>query len=533
MFKYIKVLGSILIGLVLSTSAFATSRGNLQGYVERGGNNVTTGFLRSSTLVQRSWPNATVTVYSPTGTTNIATIYNADDSSKGNPFTADSTGKWIFYADDGDYDVQFTDCSPSCGLVSPWTLTALRIGLPINTTILNATIGTGAPYAEPGAANTGLQATALTIVSGSQATPVTTSIPDIVYRRYESVDPNLDPHMPISYSMTMTKGRGFMYFIHNFVRNQSNQFTDAVVGTFSHFGPTSSVVPSGLVCSEQQSVPGGPPAGTYFYRVAPILSVNSAEAASSNPVTVVTSGVGVVRCTWNAFDGAASYRLYRSTTDSLNQFYAVAGAVTTFDDDGTNVTNAGQGINSGIRALWLQSTKNIYATRAIGIEMEVHNQTDFDASPVGSGPDSTIGIALYGNGTKKNSVGLMISNGATAGHFFKGIAMEGVDNYCIDYQNIGLGNVAALGMRTMNNQWAIGARNAANSADINLIKVNSSNIGELGVMMTFTAITQANLGTPADGTLTYCSTCTSPSNPCTGGGTGALAFRQNGTWKCF
>lgn len=38
---------------------------------------------------------------------------------------------------------------------------------------------------------------------------------------------------------------------------------------------------------------------------------------------------------------------------------------------------------------------------------------------------------------------------------------------------------------------------------------------------------------PRNGTLRWCLDCMSPSNPCSGGGTGALAVRQNGAWKCL
>lgn len=43
--------------------------------------------------------------------------------------------------------------------------------------------------------------------------------------------------------------------------------------------------------------------------------------------------------------------------------------------------------------------------------------------------------------------------------------------------------------------------------------------------------TQAALGTPANGTVIYCSDCTI-ANPCAGAGTGALAKRLNGVWVC-
>jgi hypothetical protein len=54
-------------------------------------------------------------------------------------------------------------------------------------------------------------------------------------------------------------------------------------------------------------------------------------------------------------------------------------------------------------------------------------------------------------------------------------------------------------------------------------------ISEAGLLLA--AITQANLGTPANGTIAYCSDCTI-ANPCAGGGTGALAKRLNGVWVC-
>ena len=47
----------------------------------------------------------------------------------------------------------------------------------------------------------------------------------------------------------------------------------------------------------------------------------------------------------------------------------------------------------------------------------------------------------------------------------------------------------------------------------------------------FTATLQANLGTPANGTVVYCSDCTF-ANPCAGAGTGAIAKRLAGAWRC-
>lgn len=46
------------------------------------------------------------------------------------------------------------------------------------------------------------------------------------------------------------------------------------------------------------------------------------------------------------------------------------------------------------------------------------------------------------------------------------------------------------------------------------------------------SVTFPSLGTPADGTVVYCSDCAPNSNPCTGVSTGAIAKRLNGAWDC-
>jgi len=54
-------------------------------------------------------------------------------------------------------------------------------------------------------------------------------------------------------------------------------------------------------------------------------------------------------------------------------------------------------------------------------------------------------------------------------------------------------------------------------------------ISEAGVLLA--DILFANLGTPTDGTIAYCSDCTK-ATPCAGSGNGALAKRLNGAWDC-
>lgn len=91
----------------------------VQGYAQQGGQKVSTQGLTSSTNVQRSYPNSTVTVFD-SGTSTVSTIYsNSSGTPKSNPFTADSSGYWFFYGIPGKrYDVRFS----GTGISSPFTL---------------------------------------------------------------------------------------------------------------------------------------------------------------------------------------------------------------------------------------------------------------------------------------------------------------------------------------------------------------------------------------------------------------------------
>jgi hypothetical protein len=48
----------------------------------------------------------------------------------------------------------------------------------------------------------------------------------------------------------------------------------------------------------------------------------------------------------------------------------------------------------------------------------------------------------------------------------------------------------------------------------------------------FARTTFADLGSPPNDSVRYCTDCTANSNPCTSGGSGAVAFRINGAWNC-
>jgi hypothetical protein len=91
-----------------------------QGFVQQGNQIVLTAGVQSDTLVQASYPFATVTVFL-TGSTTLAILFADNLSSPtplANPFTADANGLWFFYAVNGRYDVMFS----GGGLSAAWTM---------------------------------------------------------------------------------------------------------------------------------------------------------------------------------------------------------------------------------------------------------------------------------------------------------------------------------------------------------------------------------------------------------------------------
>lgn len=92
-------------------------RAKYQGIAGKGGKVVKTSTTISYKL-NETYPSCTVTVYK-TGTLTLAPIYsNNSGSVKANPFTADSSAGYFFYADNGRYDVKFS----GTGIVTPFTV---------------------------------------------------------------------------------------------------------------------------------------------------------------------------------------------------------------------------------------------------------------------------------------------------------------------------------------------------------------------------------------------------------------------------
>jgi hypothetical protein len=116
-----------LLALVLlclsSLPAFAIQ--SATGWCEKGGQRViiSNNGQTSSGYFQRSFPSCTITVYL-TGTSTPATIYSDGSMTPlSNPFSATVTGQWIFYAPDGNYDVQYS----GTGVGSPFKIVNLQL----------------------------------------------------------------------------------------------------------------------------------------------------------------------------------------------------------------------------------------------------------------------------------------------------------------------------------------------------------------------------------------------------------------------
>lgn len=100
----------------------------------------------------------------------------------------------------------------------------------------------------------------------------------------------------------------------------------------------------------------------------------------------------------------------------------------------------------------------------------------------------------------------------------------------------GVANAALTATTGQADKQALVAKGASSQTANVLEAQNSSSAVLFAVtpsgMIQLTGILFANLGTPANGTIAYCSDCLKGSNPCSGASTGAIAQRLNGVWRC-
>lgn len=122
-----KILAFSILALAVLAAHGQTAAFN--GYCTQGGVSAQTSGLPSTNKLQGIIPQCDVEVFL-TGTTTLATIYlDSSSTPLTNPFTADTLGKWLFYAATGQgYDVVMSGGFPPLVYPNPVTLTDLIIG---------------------------------------------------------------------------------------------------------------------------------------------------------------------------------------------------------------------------------------------------------------------------------------------------------------------------------------------------------------------------------------------------------------------
>lgn len=117
-----KRLFPILIILFSFVIANAQDKIKAYGWAQKGGRNVQASSVNYKLM--ETFPNAVVTVY-VAGTTTLATIFSDKTGTpKSNPFSADSTAFYFFYADPAQYDVRFS----GFGITVPFTISDVNVG---------------------------------------------------------------------------------------------------------------------------------------------------------------------------------------------------------------------------------------------------------------------------------------------------------------------------------------------------------------------------------------------------------------------
>jgi hypothetical protein len=116
-----------LLPLLLFSAAPAHATNEAaHGWCEDGNQQVILSGLMSTTLAQESFPQCTIYVYNHGG--GLATIYSDENNTPlANPFTANTNGQWIFYANDGRYDVNMSGGTP-IAFPGPVTISDITLG---------------------------------------------------------------------------------------------------------------------------------------------------------------------------------------------------------------------------------------------------------------------------------------------------------------------------------------------------------------------------------------------------------------------
>lgn len=650
--KVIFLLGFLCLLLPISANAQYTRVG---GYAEQGGNVIVTSGVSSTTKAQKSFPLCTVTIYAQ-GTTTLSTIYSdSSGTAKANPFTADSTGYWFFYAAAGRYDVKFS----GTGISTPFTISDYTIGAGgggsgtpagssgqlqynnsgsfggfagsiISGSNLNLTgitqLGTGTNSNEAGFADTGATATMLKLADSSNSSFTNSLNPSLIMQTWRSTatsgcTPNVDCPSIVANGFVYYKKAGLhdAYVVYALLKDTTD-YTGFPSASYNiHAGRSYAIsagtgVPVGATINVYGHWIQGETQSTSISAVGAQIDSNNLSGADA-PVSLSTKG-RTVNLAFNHHSGhhntAAIYSQATNSTapytgwyfdpDSVTQRILdftsasftlqgtwTASAATTIAGsgghadvevvagdiisvNGTLVTVAsavantitltatfsgtpasGLTITKKVQPIWLANNAGIWSNNAAAnarynlIKLGTNDFVTID----NNGRTTTFGtdieinynafLANVGTASNKVHIGTASTDAARkyVGIWF-GNATTTLANYAFVYDpdlNLSSFNGGTAIDFRINNAvaWIIDA-----SRDF-LPQVDASfDLGDathkvrnlyLSSYMFHGSVAFASLGTPANGSQIYCSDC-NIANPCSSGGTGAMAKRIAGAWVC-
>lgn len=116
----------MIVALVCLFAQYSHANESYTGICEQGNTSVVIPGTQGSgsQKFQRSYPSCTVTVYAA-GTTTLSTIYSDNaGTALANPFTAAASGRFTFYAANGNYDVRLS----GAGIAAPFTIGNIILG---------------------------------------------------------------------------------------------------------------------------------------------------------------------------------------------------------------------------------------------------------------------------------------------------------------------------------------------------------------------------------------------------------------------
>lgn len=178
-------------------------------------------------------------------------------------------------------------------------------------------------------------------------------------------------------------------------------------------------------------------------------------------------------------------------------------------------TNAGTGLND---VAIVQFNTGSAAAHYHDIYTEEDNASDTTTAVVGvtgSNGNADVIERLTLGADQSGSTRCMIQNASGVSLVVKNTQLGGISGCFINDGNAGRG-ILSPGSSVVISEY---------STDPNVPVISYV------AQPTLIPVVFANLGTPANGTLYFCSNCTI-ANPCAGSGTGAIAKRLNGVWVC-